>query len=295
MATDMKPTLHQTPARRFGKPMAGWRRRLYTVIFEADTVAGKRFDIALLLAIVASVLVAILDSVPSIHARVGDTFLLLELVFTLCFTVEYILRLVCVRRPLRYMFSLFGLIDLVAILPTYLAFFLPGVHYLIDIRLLRLLRVFRVLKIPLYFDEAQMLLTALAHARRKILVFIGTVGILVVILGTIMYVIEGPTHGFTSIPVSMYWAVVTLTTTGYGDLTPQTALGQMLTSFTILLGYGIIALPTGIVGAELAVTMLRGKEPTTRTCEHCLTEGHDADADFCKHCGDRLAPYDTDS
>jgi voltage-gated potassium channel len=283
------------PERKFGKPLQGWRRRLYTTIFEADTLAGRRFDVALLIVIVASVLVVILDSVASIHARLAWLFLGLEWLFTIAFTAEYVVRLLCVRRPLRYVFSVFGLIDLLAILPTYLAIFLPGVHYLLDVRLLRLLRVFRVLKIPLYSDEAHVLLKALTHARRKIFVFLGAVCILVVILGTLMHVVEGPAHGFTSIPVSMYWAVVTLTTTGYGDVTPQTALGQFITALTILLGYGIIALPTGIVGAELVVTMMRRNEPTTRTCEHCLTEGHDADATFCKHCGDRLAPYETDT
>ena len=278
----------------FGKPEQCWRARIYTIIFEADTVAGRRFDTALLIVIVLSVATVIIDSIGAIRAR--DYLILngLEWLFTILFTLEYIVRLICVKRPLRYATSLFGVIDLLSILPTYLAILLPEFHFLIDVRLLRMLRVFRVLKLPRYFDESQILLQALRNSRHKIFVFLGAVIIMSVILGTIMYVIEGPENGFTSIPVGMYWAIVTLTTTGYGDIHPKTPVGQLVTSLAMLLGYGIIALPTGIVGVELAMSMMR-RTPTTRTCEQCLTEGHEADSLFCKHCGEELPPYQYDA
>lgn len=275
---------------RLGQPEAGWRQRWYTIIFEADTRQGRLFDIVLLIAIVTSVAIVMLDSVPSINARAGRTFTLLEWMFTLLFTAEYVMRLLVVRRPLRYAFSFFGIIDFISIIPTWAAFFVPELAFLIDVRLLRLLRVFRILKLTVYFEEAQILAMALSNSRRKIFVFLGTVFIITIILGTIMYVVEGPQHGFTSIPVSMYWAIVTLTTTGFGDIVPRTPVGQFITSLTILLGYGIIAFPTGIVGAELAASIIR-RPLTTRSCEHCLTEGHDPDAGFCKHCGTVLPAY----
>ncbi|QRX81565.1 ion transporter [Glaciimonas sp. PAMC28666] len=288
----MTTTVFKKP--HFGKPDQCWRARLYSIIFEADTVAGRRFDTALLLVIVLSVATVIIDSIGAIRAR--DYLILngLEWLFTILFTLEYIVRLICVKRPLRYATSLFGVIDLLSILPTYLAILLPEFHFLIDVRLLRMLRVFRVLKLPRYFDESQILLQALRNSRHKIFVFLGAVIIMSVILGTIMYVIEGPGNGFTSIPVGMYWAIVTLTTTGYGDIHPKTPIGQLVTSLAMLLGYGIIALPTGIVGVELAMSMMR-RTPTTRTCEQCLTEGHEADSLFCKHCGEKLPPYQYDA
>ncbi len=278
----------------FGKPEEGWRLRWYTVIFEADTRAGRRFDVALLLLILCSVLVVIIDSVEVVREREFFLLGILEWIFTLLFTVEYVVRLLCVKRPWRYATSFFGVIDLLSILPSYLAFFLPEFHVLVDIRLLRMLRVFRVMKIPRYFDESQVLLQALRNSRHKIMVFLATMAILSIILGTVMYVVEGPKNGFTSIPVSMYWAIVTMTTTGYGDIHPHTPLGQMITSLAMLLGYGVIALPTGIVGAELAMSMM-ARKPTTRTCPDCLTEGHEAEAGFCKHCGHALAPYQRDT
>jgi len=278
---------------RLGRPETGWRQHWYTIIFEADTRAGRLFDITLLAAIVASVLVVVLDSLPAVHQRMGPFFTALEWMFTLLFSAEYAMRILVVRRPLRYVFSFFGIIDFVSIVPTWLAFFVPELAFLIDVRLLRLLRVFRILKLTVYFEEAQLLYMALASSRRKIGVFLCTVCIITVILGTVMYVVEGPDHGFTSIPTSMYWAVVTLTTTGFGDMVPKTPLGQFITSFTILLGYGIIAFPTGIVGAELAANIIR-RPLTTRTCTHCLSEGHDADAHFCKHCGSAMAPHRND-
>ncbi|SOY51026.1 ion transporter [Cupriavidus taiwanensis] len=278
---------------RLGQPEAGWRQRWYTIIFEADTREGRIFDVALLLAIVTSVMIVMLDSLPALNQRLGRVFTALEWMFTLLFTAEYAMRLLVVRRPWRYALSFYGVIDFISIMPTWLAFFVPELHFLIDVRLLRLLRVFRILKLTVYFEEAEILYRALVNSRRKIFVFLGTVFIITVILGTVMYVVEGPEHGFHSIPVSMYWAVVTLTTTGFGDMVPKTALGQFITSLTILLGYGIIAFPTGIVGAELAASIMK-RPLTTRTCTHCLTEGHEPDASYCKHCGSHLPDYQND-
>ncbi|ANA32843.1 ion transporter [Ralstonia mannitolilytica] len=275
-----------------GKPESGWRARWYVIIFEAETRAGRLFDLTLLGAILASVLVVMLDSLPSVSGRAGTVFTVLEWLFTLLFTAEYVMRILVVRRPWRYVLSFYGVIDFISILPTWLAIFVPELAYLLDVRLLRLLRIFRILKITVYFEEAQILLRALLNARHKIFVFLGTVFIITIILGTVMYVVEGPQHGFTSIPVSMYWAVVTLTTTGFGDLVPRTPLGQFITSMTILLGYSIIAFPTGIIGAELVSTM-RQSSSSPRTCTHCGTEGHDADAAFCKRCGTKLPPHPT--
>lgn len=279
---------------RLGQPDSGWRQRWYTIIFEADTRQGRLFDVALLVAIVASVGVVMLDSVPSIHERLGPLFTVLEWTFTLLFTAEYIMRLSVVKRPLRYAFSFYGVIDFISIMPTWASFFVPELAFLIDVRLLRLLRVFRILKLTVYFEEAEILARALSNSRRKIFVFLGTVFIITVILGTVMYVVEGPEHGFTSIPLSMYWAIVTLTTTGFGDMVPKTPVGQFITSLTILLGYGIIAFPTGIVGAELAASIIK-RPLTTRSCGHCLTEGHEPEARFCKHCGTELPEYQSDS
>lgn len=284
----MKQPKAMTPRATFGmSEREGWRQHWYTIIFEADTPAGRNFDLWLLAAIAASVAVVILDSVAEVRAVIGLPLRILEWCFTLLFTLEYVVRLMVVQRPLRYALSLYGVVDLLAVLPTYLAFFFPELYALIDVRLLRLLRIFRIMKIPLYFDEAQVLMRALAAAHRKILVFLAAVGIIVVILGTIMYVVEGPEHGFRNIPVSIYWAVVTLSTTGFGDLVPRTAVGQFITSVTIMLGYGIIAFPTGILGAELAATMLR-RHVTARRCAACLTEGHETDALYCRRCGAEL-------
>lgn len=278
---------------RLGQPETGWRQRWYTIIFEADTREGRIFDVALLIAIVTSVMIVMLDSLPAVNQRLGRAFTALEWMFTLLFTAEYAMRLLVVRRPWRYALSFYGIIDFISIMPTWLAFFVPELHFLIDVRLLRLLRVFRILKLTVYFEEAEILYRALVNSRRKIFVFLAAVFIITVILGTVMYVVEGPEHGFHSIPVSMYWAVVTLTTTGFGDMVPKTPLGQFITSLTILLGYGIIAFPTGIVGAELAASIMK-RPLTTRTCTHCLTEGHEPDAQYCKHCGSPLPAYQDD-
>jgi voltage-gated potassium channel len=284
---------HSESAERFGTPMSSLRRRVYTIIFEADTRAGRLFDLLLIVAILASVLVVILDSVQANADRYGDVFDVLEWGFTLLFTAEYLLRLACVRRPWRYATSFFGIVDLLAVLPTYLTFFVPGVHALIDVRMLRLLRIFRVLKLGAYVSEFGFLGAALMASRRKIVVFIGFVLVMVAILGTAMYVIEGPANGFTSIPMAIYWGITTVTTVGFGDITPKTDLGRFIAAFMMLMGWGILAVPTGIVTAEM--TARRFARPvTTRTCPDCLTEGHDADARFCKNCGKPLPAYQRD-
>jgi voltage-gated potassium channel len=267
-------------------PMAPWQRRLHTIVFEADTPAGKAFDVLVMASIVISVLVVILESVASVRNAYGPALVALEWFFTIVFTVEYGIRLLSVRRAWRYVTSFFGVVDLLSILPTYMSVLIPGTQYLLVIRILRLLRIFRVLKLVEYVGEAGVLGRALLASRRKISVFLLTVVTLVVIIGALMYVVEGEAHGFTSIPLSIYWAVVTLTTVGYGDLSPQTPLGQALAMVVMLLGYGIIAVPTGIVTLELGRTP--PPEVTTQACPMCAAYGHDRDAVYCKYCGSQL-------
>jgi voltage-gated potassium channel len=287
----VRPAVPVEPPRLdFGRPIAGWRLRVYTVIFEADTPAGRQFDLALIAAVMASVMVVLLDSVASLNRRYGALFDVLEVGFTLLFTIEYIARLICVRRPLRYARSFFGVIDLLAVLPTYLALVFPGLHALIDVRILRLLRAFRILKLGAYVAEYRALGTALAASRRKIIVFLVFVMMVVLLTGTLMYLVEGPENGFTSIPISVYWAITTMTTVGFGDLAPKTDLGRLIASLQMLLGWGILAVPTGIVSAEFTAQRVR-HEPTTRTCHECLSEGHEASATFCKDCGAPLPVY----
>jgi voltage-gated potassium channel len=266
--------------------MQPWRERLHEIIFEAETPAGKAFDVALLVCIVASVATVLLESVSSIRARYGPILRALEWAFTLLFTAEYLLRLVCVGRPLRYARSFFGIVDLLAIVPTYLSVFFAGAQSLLVIRALRLLRIFRVMKLVHFVGEARMLRAALQASLRKIIVFLGTVVTIVLIVGSLMYLVEGEDSGFTSIPQGMYWAIVTLTTVGYGDIAPQTVVGKLLASVVMILGYGIIAVPTGIVTVELAHA--RRAPITTEACPDCGVGGHDSDADFCKYCGARL-------
>jgi voltage-gated potassium channel len=290
--TDLLPE-HAVSAPSGDPPPAGWRLRLYTIIFEADTRAGRLFDLVLVALILASVAVVVLDSMAAVHARHKDLLTALEWTFTLVFTVEYIARLACVRHPLRYARSAFGIIDLVAVLPTYLAIFVPGLHALIDVRVLRLLRLFRILKLGAYVHEFGMLGRALAASRRKILVFMVFVLMVVTIMGTLMYVAEGPAHGFTSIPVGIYWAITTMTTVGFGDITPKTDLGRVIASAMMLLGWGTLAVPTGIVSAEFTAQRM-GRSPTTRTCPECLSEGHWPSARFCRDCGARLPKWHHD-
>ena len=267
------------------------QHKIYEIIFEADTPAGKAFDVALLIVIVASVAAVCLDSVESIEAHYHDGLILAEWIFTGLFSIEFVLRLISVRRPLGYIFSFYGVVDMLAILPSYLSLLFPGTQHLLVVRILRLLRIFRVLKLGRYVSESQMLVSAIRNSRPKIFVFLFSVMVLVVVIGAAMYLIEGPEHGFTSIPRAMYWAIVTLTTVGYGDITPQTVPGQILSSFLMIMGYGIIAIPTGIVTAELT-SVTRGAPVTTRTCPSCMAEGHHGDAAFCFACGDTLAPND---
>ncbi|MFV0423875.1 ion transporter [Oleidesulfovibrio sp.] len=266
------------------KPDQGLRRTLHEIIFEADTRAGRFFDLMLILAILMSVLVILLDSMAEIRREYSTLLLILEWGFTLLFTVEYVLRLYSVRRPLVYARSFFGVVDLLAILPTWATLFVPGAHYLTVVRLLRVLRIFRVLKLAQYVSEAQHIMRALHESKRKILVFLMCVLSLVTVFGALMYVVEGEEHGFTSIPRSMYWAVVTLTTVGYGDISPRTPLGQGIASFIMLMGYGIIAVPTGIVTSAL----VRPRPVSTQACPVCGRDGHDVDAVHCKYCGGHL-------
>ena len=274
----------------FGRPLAGWRLRLYTIIFEADTRAGRLFDLALVGLILASVTVVVLDSMASVHARHGDVLYALEWAFTLTFAVEYLARLACVRHPARYGRSVLGVIDLLAVLPTFLAVLVPSLYVLIDVRVLRLLRLFRILKLAAYVDEFTALGLALAASRRKILVFVSFVLVVVLVMGTLMYVVEGPAHGFSSIPVGVYWAITTMTTVGFGDITPKTDLGRIVASLMMLLGWGTLAVPTGIVSAEFTAQRM-GRQPTTRTCHECLSEGHAPAALYCSDCGAKLPPW----
>ncbi len=263
-----------------------WREHLHELIFEADTPTGKMFDIGLLMAIAASVAVVTLDSVDQFRDDHHTLLVTAEWVLTIAFTIEYVLRIMCVRNPLRYVFSFFGLVDLLSIVPTYVSLFVPGTESLVVIRSLRLLRVFRVFKLARFLTEASELRASIGAARAKLAVFMATVVISVVIVGAAMYVVEGPENGFTSVPVGMYWAVVTLTTVGYGDVTPQTPLGKMLAVAMMILGYSLIIVPTGIVSAEMALA--QSGRITSQHCPRCSREGHDSDAVHCKFCGARL-------
>ncbi len=268
-------------------PWGGWRRWLYEIIFETETPTGKAFDVLLILFIATSVLVVILDSMAEVREQYRLLLNVLEWCFTLLFTVEYVLRLLCAPRPNVYASSFFGVIDLLGILPTYIGMFVPGSHYLLAIRLLRVLRIFRVLKLVLFMSETRFLSQSLYASWRKIAVFLFVVLNLAVVTGSLMYVIEGRTNGgpggFSNIPQSIYWAIVTLTTVGYGDISPVTALGKAVASMLMIMGYGIIAVPTGIVTAEI-IRPCHG----VWTCPSCQVKEHDADAKHCKYCGARL-------
>lgn len=284
----MTPVTPQTPQR----PTA--RQRLYTIIFEADTRAGKLFDELLIAAIVLSLTVVVLDSVESIAQQHHRLLWGLEWVFTILFTLEYLARLWCAPHPLAYARSFFGVVDLLAIMPTYLALLVPELHALIDVRVFRLLRVFRVFKLTHYVTEYTHLGKALRASRRKILVFLSAVLMVVMVIGTLMYVVEGPENGYTSIPVGVYWAITTITTVGFGDITPKTDLGRLLASLMMLLGWGVLAVPTGIVTAEMVGAQHGGHAVTTRSCPKCLAEGLAADDQYCRHCGHHLPAYQRD-
>ena len=260
------------------------RDRIRIIIFEADTKAGRRFDVTLIGLILLSVLTVMLDSVPQINAEYGQQLYYAEWFFTLLFTVEYAVRLWCIEHSWRYAKSFYGVVDLLSVLPTYLSLWLPGAQFFLAVRILRVLRVFRVLRMVRYVGEAELISQALAASRRKITVFVASVLALMVIFGALMYVVEGGTNpAFASIPHSIYWAVTTMTTVGYGDITPNTPLGQSLASFIMIMGYGIIAVPTGIVTLELNEANRR--QANTRTCSDCSAEGHSREASYCWRCG----------
>jgi voltage-gated potassium channel len=262
-----------------------WRR----IIFKSSRWDEKAFDLFVIIAICVSVSAVMLESIPSLNSEISRIFYFVEWVITIAFTLEYILRIYVSLRPLRYMRSFFGLIDLLSILPTYLDLLFPGVRYLSLLRVLRVLRIFRVLKLVKYIGEANFLMHTLHSAARKIAVFIFAVLMLVLILGSLMYLIEGPEHGFTSIPKGVYWAIVTLTTVGYGDISPQTSLGQFVASAIMIIGYGIIAVPTAIVTAEMTHTKpLKTDREIDQTCASCGWTDHEHDAAYCKVCGERL-------
>lgn len=264
-----------------------WRHRMHEIIFEADTPAGKFFDIVLICSILLSILAVMLDSVAEIRQDHGRFLVAVEWFFTILFTLEYILRLASVGKPLKYAVSFYGIVDFLAIIPTYFSLIFPAGKYLLVIRILRILRVFRVLKLVQYLKEANLLVGALRSSMRKITVFLFTVLTLTVIFGSLMYVVEGEANGFTSIPRSVYWAIVTMTTVGYGDISPATGLGQGLASFIMIIGYGIIAVPTGIVTVEMSQAW-KNKPVSTTSCPECSAEGHDQDAKHCKYCGSAL-------
>jgi len=269
-------------------PDSLWRRRLFIVIFGTDTRAGRNFDVALLWAILLSILTVMLESVDFIRLEYGNWLRIAEWGFTIVFTIEYMTRIISIRKPMYYLTSFYGIIDFISIIPTYLSLFLVGGQYLLVIRAMRLLRVFRVLKLSRYMGEASTLTAALRASRHKITVFIWAVFTIVMIMGTIMYLVEGGENGFTSIPKSIYWAIVTLTTVGYGDIAPQTALGQVLASMIMILGYAIIAVPTGIVTAELTQAKITNR--VIQNCQKCGFDNHAPDAVYCKRCGTLLNP-----
>jgi voltage-gated potassium channel len=273
----------------FGRPPGGWRRRMYEVIYETETPAGRAFDKLIVTAILVSVAVVIADSVQPWHLRYRAAFDAAEWFFTVLFTVEYIARLVSVQRPVRYARSFFGVVDLLSVLPTYLAILFPAAHALIDVRVLRLLRIFRIFKLTHYITEYQMLGEALAASRRKILVFLAAVLMVVLVLGTLLYVVEGPQHGFNNIPTSVYWAITTVTTVGFGDITPKTDVGRFIASVMMLLGWGTLAVPTGIVTAEMTARRHGLPPGLPRACPACGAGGLSAQARFCQMCGTALA------
>jgi voltage-gated potassium channel len=262
------------------------QRRFYNVIFGTSSGAGRNFDIVLILVILTSVAVVLLDSMPEYHGSYGVLFLQLEWMFTLLFTVEYAMSLWCSPNRKHYALSAFGIVDLLAILPTYVAFFVPDAGALLLIRLVRIVRIFRVLRLLRFLREANVLARTLSNSRRKIFVFFSVMLIITTIFGCLMYVLEGPENGFSTIPRSIYWAIVTITTVGYGDVVPHTPFGQAVASVGMLIGYAIIAVPTGIITAELALEITR--EKSRLNCNNCERTGHDADAHYCKYCGTHL-------
>nr|WP_294948279.1 ion transporter [uncultured Mucilaginibacter sp.] len=265
-----------------------WRFRLHEIIYESNTTAGKAFDVGLLIAIFTSIMVVMIDSVQSIHGQYGDILQKVEWGYTVLFTVEYVLRLISIRKPMRYVFSPLGIIDLIALIPSYLSIFFIGAQSLLVFRALRLLRVFRIFKLSRFLTEINFLTVALKGSLRKISIFLLTVLTLTVILGSIMYLVEKKENGFSNIPESIYWAIVTITTVGYGDISPVTPTGKFVASVVMLIGYAIIAVPTGILTHDLAMAAKKEKKELPEACPNCGREGHDGDATFCKFCGAAL-------
>ena len=263
-----------------------WRKHWFSIIFRHDTKAGLRFDIALIWIILASVLITIIDSVVAVGSNYSRAFYVLEWTFTIFFLIEYIVRLLVLEKPWQYAKSALGVIDVLAILPAFLSLFFPGSQYLLVVRLLRVLRIFRLLKLPNFIAEGNQLIKAIMRSSRKIGVFLFAIMILVTLFGSLMYVIEGPENGFTSIPKSMYWAIVTISTVGYGDVTPQTTIGQILSACLMLIAYSVIAVPTGIYAAEMAQTLK--SQMDSRDCVQCGLIGHLSDARFCRRCGTKI-------
>lgn len=282
----MNTPLSTDPHNRLGKPAGGWRAQLYAIIFESDTPKGRAFDLLLIGAILLSVLVVVLASVRSIASQYSTELEWAEWIFTILFTVEYVARCLCVQRPMLYARSFFGIIDLLSILPNFVALVFPAAHVVLGLRILRLLRIFRILKLTLYIQEYSMLGDALMASRRKIFIFLSVVFLIVFLLGSVMYVVEGPENGYTSIPVAVYWAISTMTTVGFGDLVPKTDIGRTIASFMMLLGWGILAVPTGIISSE--ISHQRGQRLPSRICPACLSGGHEASARYCKDCGQSL-------
>lgn len=271
--------------------LSSWKERLYTIIFGTDTPSGKRFDVVLIYTILFSVLIVLLDSVDVLSSRYGVYLKALEWLLTIAFTIEYIVRICVSPKPWGYVRSFYGVVDLLSILPTYLGLFYADIGYLLIIRLLRVLRVFRVLKLMRYLSEANVLARSLLMSRRKIFVFFSFVLVLATIFGSLMFVVEGPENGFTSIPRSIYWTIVTITTVGYGDITPHTVIGQFIATLVMLTGYSIIAIPTGIFTAEIAQEIQRQR--IAKNCQNCNHTGHEADAHYCRKCGAELPEAET--
>jgi voltage-gated potassium channel len=268
-----------------------FRERIHEIVFEADTPEGKRFDILLLILIVLSVAIVMLETVPSLNRTYFDLFYLLEWIFTIIFTIEYITRLYCVHRPIKYATSFYGVIDLLSILPTFLSIMFAGTQSLLVIRALRLLRVFRIFKLGGFLSQSQVITDALIKSKEKIFVFLFAILLMVCVFGSVIYLVEGGSNSnFDSIPRSVYWAIVTLTTVGYGDIAPQTPFGQFLAAIIMILGYAVIAVPTGIVSGEIVSAGIASENHhlSTQTCSHCMKEGHENDADYCKFCGEQL-------
>ncbi|MBA2483815.1 MAG: ion transporter [Nitrosomonas sp.] len=268
------------------------RHKIYKIIFETDTPSGQRFDIFLIYAILLSVIAVMLDSIEQVHNLFGYWLFRIEWIFTILFSIEYLLRIYSSPKPFKYIFSFYGIVDLISIIPSYLALVIPEASYWLVVRLLRVLRIFRVLKMARHLSEGHLLLRSIYQSRRKVVVFFTAVLILSIIFGSLMFLVEGPERGFTSVPKSIYWTIVTITTVGYGDITPQTVFGQIIATMVMLTGYSIIAIPTGILTAEISSEMR--KERNTRRCSNCNRSGHHNDATYCYHCG-VLLPPDSDS